>query len=413
MKKTFLLWTGLGYIAYASFVLLYLFVWSDSGIPPSLQGSAADPAVFMSEREQILSQEYSTYQNLLYLLALPVEWIIYTFILVFGLSRTLKKAALHKLPLYVLFLSAVTWIITLPISYISRRLSLDYGVSVEPFTKWIRDNLVSFSLSTLLMIFAAFVFYWLIRRSPERWWLYAWLILVPFMAFLMYVQPVVIDPLYNDFDRLSNPELEESILQLADEAGVPAERVYEVNKSEETNALNAYVNGIGDNLRIVLWDTTLNRLGEDEVLFIMAHEIGHYVKNHLLKSLFGVLGGSLLGLYALYRLLPVVIRRWGEAWKVGGVSDIASLPVVLLLLSLFTFIAQPVEMAVSRQAEQAADEYAIDLRPDKEAAIGAFQQLTVSSKSDVAPPTLIKYLRYGHPTMLERLSMLIEEREGS
>ncbi|SDJ57032.1 M48 family metallopeptidase [Salimicrobium halophilum] len=410
MKKRFLFWTGAGYIIYAALVFLYLFVWTDPGVPAAFQGSAADPSTFMTQREQLLSQEYSRYQNLLYLLSLPIDWIIYAVILVFGLSYSLKKASLGKLPLYVLFLSAITWLLTLPISYISRRLSLDYGVSIEPFSKWMRDNLVSFWIDTLMMVLVVFVLYWLIRRFPKRWWLYAWLMLVPFMAFLMYIQPVVIDPLYNDFNRLTNPELEESILQLADQAGVPAERVFEVNKSQETNALNAYVNGIGDNLRIVLWDTTLNKLSEEEVLFIMAHEIGHYVKNHLMKSLLGVLGGSLLGLYAVYRLLPVVLRKWGEAWKIEGPSDFASLPAVLLLLSLFTFIAQPVEMAVSRQAEEAADAYAIDLQPDTEAAIGAFQQLTVSGLSDVNPPTLIKYLRYGHPTMLERLSMLIDEK---
>nr|WP_239540077.1 M48 family metallopeptidase [Salimicrobium jeotgali] len=397
------MWSAIIYTTYALGVLLYLVVLSDPGVPGDVQGSASDPSTFLKagEREEI--QEYATYRHLLYLLTLPVEWLIYTGLLVFGLARALKKAALYKLPLYVFFLSGLVWVLTLPISYMGRRLSLSYDVSVEPLSKWLQDHLISFSLDTLMMIIAALVLYRLIRISAERWWLYAWLLLVPFLTFFMYIQPVLIDPLYNEFDRLSDAQLEDSILSLADGSGVPADRVYVVDKSEETNALNAYVNGIGDNLRIVLWDTTLRSLEEEEVLFIMAHEIGHYVKNHLLKSLFGVLAGSFVGLYLLYRLLPVILHRFGRAFRIKGVGDIASLPLILLLVSILSFVAQPVGMAVSRQAEQTADEYALEVTGNPDAAIGAFHEMIRHGKSDVHPPTLIKYLRYGHPTMFERI----------
>lgn len=403
MRKKFLIWTTVLYITYALGTLIYLFVVHDSGVPGAAAGSAADPSTFLNKSEEEEIREYSTRRHLLYLLTLPVEWLIYTGLLVFGLARTLKKAALYKLPLYVFFLSGLVWVFTLPVSYVGRRLSLSYDVSVEPLSKWLQDHLISFSLDTIMMIIAALVLYRLIRISAERWWLHAWLLLVPFLTFFMYIQPVLIDPLYNEFDRLSDAQLEDSILSLADGSGVPADRVYVVDKSEETNALNAYVNGIGDNLRIVLWDTTLRSLSEEEVLFIMAHEIGHYVKNHLLKSLFGVLAGSFLGLYLLYRLLPVILHRFGRAFRIKGVGDIASLPLVLLLVSILSFVAQPVEMAVSRQAEQAADEYALEVTGNPDAAIGAFHEMIRHGKSDVHPPTLIKYLRYGHPTMLERI----------
>ncbi|WP_233129733.1 M48 family metallopeptidase [Salimicrobium humidisoli] len=403
VRKKFLIWTLIIYLTYTLGVLLYLFVLHDPGVPQAAEGSAADPAQFLGTREAEEIREYATLRHLLYLLTLPVEWLIYTGVLVFGLAYTLKKAAFSKLPLYVFFLSGLVWVLTLPVSYAGRRLSLSYDVSVEPFSKWLQDHIISFSLDTLLMITAALVLYRLIRMSAQRWWLYAWLLLVPFLAFFMYIQPVLIDPLYNEFDRLSDSQLEERILSLAGGSGVPADRVYVVDKSEETNALNAYVNGIGDNLRIVLWDTTLRSLEEEEVLFIMAHEIGHYVKNHLLKSLFGALAGSFIGLYLLYRLLPVLLHRFGSSFRIKGTGDIASLPLILLLVSLLSFLAQPVEMAVSRQAERAADEYALEQTGDPDAAVGAFQEMIRHGKSDVHPPALIKYLRYGHPTMLERI----------
>ncbi|WP_249712589.1 M48 family metalloprotease, partial [Bacillus cereus] len=110
--------------------------------------------------------------------------------------------------------------------------------------------------------------------------LYAWLLTIPFTIFVMIIQPVVIDPLYNDFYPLKNKELETKILSIAEQANIPAEHVYEVNMAQKTNSLNAYVTGIGSNSRIVLWDTTLNRLTDNEILVIMAHEMGHYEEKH-------------------------------------------------------------------------------------------------------------------------------------
>ena len=103
----------------------------------------------------------------------------------------------------------------------------------------------------------------------------------PFTIFMMFVQPVLIDPLYNDFYPLKDKALEEQILSLADRANIPAEHVFEVDMSEKTNSLNAYVTGVGSNSRIVLWDTTLEKLTDKEILFVMAHEMAHYVEKHI------------------------------------------------------------------------------------------------------------------------------------
>lgn len=254
--------------------------------------------------------------------------------------------------------------------------------------------------------------YWLIKKYEKKWWVYAWLLSVPFTLFLYFIQPVVIDPLYNKFYPLQDEALKEKILNIADKADIPAENVYEVNMSEKTNALNAYVNGIGSNLRIVLWDTTLNKLSDNQVLFVMAHEMGHYVMNHLYWNLISSIVLSFLGLW----IGSVIYRKWvekyGKSWGVKGIGDLAALPVLLLIFSLLSFAISPVENAVSRKAERDADLYAIEMTKNPEAAVGAFQQLATVSLSEVNPPKIVKWFLYGHPTMLERIHFLDSYNTG-
>ncbi|WP_226582189.1 M48 family metallopeptidase [Halobacillus litoralis] len=413
MKKRFVTWTLVLYAIYGLLLGLYFFQWTDIGVPPAYEGSAADPATFMTERELQLSQEYSRYQNFLSFLAEPVEWIIYLGVMIFGVSVVFKdfgekvsRFSIIKIPLFVLLLSTLTTFLLFPFDYARRWLSVEYGISTQSFSSWMKDELISFWVGFIIMALLITVLYFLMKKFEKRWWLIAWFLMIPFLFFMMYLQPVVIDPLYNDFTELQDKQLEEKILTLADEADIPAERVYEVNMSEKTNSMNAYVNGIGSNLRIVLWDTTLNRLQDNEVLFIMAHEIGHYVMNHLYWNLAGVIISTFFGLLFTYYLLRKSVRKWGDKLGFTKVSDIASLPMFYLILTLLSFIANPVELAVSRNAETDADKYAIEMTGDTEAAIGSFQELTVNGLSDVHPPALVKYLRYGHPTMMERIYML-------
>ncbi|ARI75618.1 M48 family metallopeptidase [Halobacillus mangrovi] len=418
MKKKFVIWTLVLFSLYGLLLGLYLFQWADFGVPDAYKGTAADPTTFMTDRQLELAEDYSRYKDFLSFITEPLEWVIYLGVMVFGISLIFKQFSeqasrfkIIQIPLYVLLLQTVTTIILFPFDYISRRLSISYGISTQSFSSWMRDELIGFWVGFVIMAILITVLYWLMNKFRKRWWLYAWMLLVPFLVFMMFIQPVVIDPLYNDFTELQDKQLEEKILGLASQADIPAERVYEVNMSEKTNSMNAYVNGIGSNLRIVLWDTTLNRLKDNEVLFIMAHEIGHYVMNHLYMNLLGVIASSFVGLFLAYHLMHYTMRKWGEKWKVKDVSDIAALPVFFLLLSLLSFIASPVELAISRNAEKAADEYAIQMTEDPEAAVGSFQELTVNGLSEVNPPALVKYLRYGHPTMMERIHMLEQYQE--
>lgn len=409
----------LGFAIYGALMWYYLFHGADSALPVDLKGSAADPAMFMTDREQELSTDFSRIKDFLYFISVPLEWLIYLFVLGFGLSKWFRKAAggLTKFSIvhtavYVLLLSFASWVLTFPLRYYSFTVSKSYNISVQSFHSWMRDGLVDFWISWALTTLMVGVMYWLIKKYEKRWWLFAWLLSIPFTVFLYFIQPVVIDPLYNKFYPLQDEVLKEKILNIADKADIPAENVYEVNMSEKTNALNAYVNGIGSNLRIVLWDTTLNKLSDNQVLFVMAHEIGHYVMNHLYWNLISSIVLSFLGLWLGNIIYRKWIEKYGKTWGVKGVGDLAALPALLLIFSLLSFAVSPVENAVSRKAERDADQYAIQMTKNPEAAVGAFQQLATVSLSEVNPPKIVKWFLYGHPTMLERIHFLDSYNTG-
>ncbi|MGZ4159388.1 MAG: M48 family metallopeptidase [Neobacillus sp.] len=405
----------LAYVIYGLFFYWYLFYFADTKLPFEYQGTKADPSTFLNGRELMLSEEYSKIRNLLYFLSTPFEWLFYFVILLFGLSKVFKQWAensskykLLQTGIYIIWLSFFAFLATFPLSYISYSLSKTYHISTQSFPSWMKDELIDFWINYGTMLIIVPIMYWLMKKSTKRWWLYAWLLSIPFTLFMMFLQPVVIDPLYNDFYPLKNKELETKILAMASKAHIPAQHVFEVNMAEKTNAMNAYVTGIGSNARIVLWDTTLNKLSDNQILFIMAHEMGHYVEKHIYFGIAGYLLLSLFGLYIAYRLMNWVTRRFGKELKITDVRDIQSLPLFLLIISMLMFASSPLTNLISRYEETRADRYAINMTKNPEAAITSFQKLTRSGLSQVNPPLLVKIFRYDHPSMLDRISMLEE-----
>ncbi|GGA28630.1 M48 family metallopeptidase [Psychrobacillus lasiicapitis] len=403
---------------YALVMYIYIFHSGSGGIPATLKGTVADPDTFMTERELYLSGEYSKIRNFLFFVLTPFEWLVYFFILITGLSQLFErwlplknKWAIVKNAVYLFLLSFFLFIVLFPLDYYRYYLSKYYGISTQAFSSWMRDNLIDFWITLGETVLLVTVLYWLINKSTKRWWLHAWLLMIPFTIFLMFIQPVVIDPLYNDFYPLTNKELETKILAVAEQANIPTEHVYEVNMAEKTNALNAYVTGIGSNARIVLWDTTLSRLSESEILFIMAHEMGHYVEKHIYFGIAGYLLTTFVGLWLMAKIMPWIIARFGRVLKIDRLSAIHSLPLFLLISSFLLFASSPISNYISRYQETRADDYAIELMADPEAAVSTFQQLTKAGLNEVNPPLLVKWFRYGHPTMLERITRVANEKE--
>src|SRR6267154_2693846 len=250
------------------------------------------------------------------------------------------------------------------------------------------------------------------RRSPRRWWLYFWFPAVLILLGVIVITPLVIDPLFNKFEPLSNqhPELVTAIEKLTNHAGVPIppERIFLMAASQKTNAINAYVTGLGSSKRVVIWDTTLQETSNNESLFIVGHELGHYVLGHVWQGFLLGAAGLLLALYLLFRGLHWTMNRWARDWKLYGQEDWASLAVSLLLLQALLFVSSPVISGYSRMQEHAADVYGLEvihgLVPDsEEVAAHAFQVLGEMDLSDHNPPPFITFWLYSHPPLADRL----------
>jgi STE24 endopeptidase len=419
MTKKLGLIGALTFGVYVVAMYFYFFHSPNSGIPDALKGTVADPSTFLTARELVLSEDLSKIRNFLFFIATPFEWLLYFVILITGISRMFErwgpsqlKWAIWRNAVYLFLLSLLLFVVQFPLAYYRYTLSKSYGISTQLFSSWMRDNVISFWMDFGMSVITITVIYWLIKKSAKRWWFYAWALTVPFTIFLMFIQPVVIAPIYNDFYPLKDKELETKILSLAAQADIPAEHVYEVNMAEKTNALNAYVTGIGSNSRIVLWDTTLDRLSDEEILFIMAHEMGHYVMKDIYIGIAGYLVTTLIGLWLIAKIMPWIIRRYGKVLKIKEMSNINSLPLFLLISSVLLFFSSPLSNAVSRYQEVRADEYAMALVKDPEAAVSSFQQLTKSGLGEVNPSALVKWFRYTHPPMLERINNVAEKMEG-
>ncbi|MGE7023052.1 M48 family metallopeptidase [Solibacillus cecembensis] len=418
MKKKWSLLAVLTFGLYVVAMYFYFFHNQNSEIPVALKGTAADPSTFLTARELVLSEDLSKIRNFLFFIAMPFEWLLYFVILITGISRLFEglspsqhKWAIWRNAKYLFLLSLLLFVLQFPLDYFRYVLSKSYGISTQLFSSWMRDNVINFWMSFGMSVIVVTVLYWLIKKSPKRWWLSAWTLTVPFSIFLMFIQPVVIDPIYNDFSPLKDKALETKVLSLAQQADIPSNHVYEVNMSEKTNALNAYVTGIGENSRIVLWDTTLNRLTDEEILFIMAHEMGHYVKKDIYLNITVYLLMTLIGLWGIAKIMPWMIRRYGSILKIKQMSSIHSLPLFLLISSFLVFFSSPLSNAVSRYQEARADEYAMELMENPEAAISTFQQLTKVGLGEVNPSVLVKWFRYSHPPMLERINNVADQAD--
>ena len=278
-----------------------------------------------------------------------------------------------------------------------------YGLSNQTFGKWTSDQFANLAVTLVIGGIALWVPYLLLRKSPRRWWIYTSLAAIPFIITIVLVQPLWIDPLFNRFGPMKDTALEAEILRLADRAGIEGGRVFEVAKSEDTKAVNAYVNGFGATKRIVLWDTILKALDRPQLLVVMGHEMGHYVLGHVWKLII-LLSLTILGMtYAIHRLAGALIRRHAPRFGFTELGDVASLPLVLVLVGAISLVTDPISLAVSRHFEHEADRFALEITRDNRAAATAFVILQQENLGVPRPARLYTWFRESHPPLGERI----------
>jgi Zn-dependent protease with chaperone function len=314
--------------------------------------------------------------------------------------------------IFVPALMLVLAVLHLPISIYAHRLSLQYQQSIQGWGSWFWDWTKGEVLSLGLGYIVALLLVSVIRWKPRTWWLYFWYAMVPLSLFLFFISPWFLDPMFNRFTPLQDkhPELVEAIGKLTQRAGVPIppERMFLMEASAKTNAINAYVTGVGASKRVVVWDTTIQKTNPDEVLAVVGHELGHYVLGHTWKGFLFFTGGMLIGLYVAYRALQWVLARWGKAWGVRGQEDWAALAVLLLIYHLLEFVGTPIGNGFSRMQEHAADVYGLEvthgvLPNSQQVAAQSFQKMGDIDLADPNPSKFITFWLYSHPPLRERL----------
>ncbi|MFN2442373.1 MAG: M48 family metallopeptidase [Thermoanaerobaculia bacterium] len=319
-------------------------------------------------------------------------------------SRAAGRKWLFTIVIYAVLFSVVTWVLDLPLAYYSGYVRQHaYDLSNQTPAKWWGDALKGLMVGAIMLALILWVPFLLIRKSPRRWWLWSGIAAIPFIVLMLLVSPVWIDPLFNEFGPMKNKELEQSILSLAERAGIEGGRVYEVEKSVDTKAVNAYVTGFSNTKRIVLWDTIIEKLNRDELLFVMGHEMGHYVLKHVAQIILLASLMIIVGLYAVHRLAEALIRRHGNRWGFSELGDVAALPLIVLLFSLATFILTPALLMVTRHNEHESDRFGLEITRNNRAAATAFIKLQQENLGVPRPGLLYKIWRSGHPPIGERI----------
>ena len=330
-----------------------------------------------------------------------------------GVSARRFVQALVFAPAFLLTLD----VLSLPVTIYGQSLDLRYGLSVQSWPSWAWDwtkgELLGVGIGTLLV----WGLYSVLRRFPTRWWFYGWLGLLPLLLLLMLVGPIYIAPLFDTFTPLEStqPALVPELEKVMARGGLAIERarMFEMAASDKVTTYNAYVTGIGASKRVVVWDNTSRDLTMPETMFVFGHEMGHYVLQHIWWSLGLAVVGLLVNLYLAHRLLRGVLARYGARWDVRGVSDWASLPVILVLMGLFSIASQPVGTAFSRYLEHQADIYGLEvthgLSPDaSQAAARAFQKLGEKALTYPTPHPLFVFWAFSHPPVHERVRFAVE-----
>jgi STE24 endopeptidase len=323
----------------------------------------------------------------------------------FAERRTLFKAiqvSLYAIPYFVL-----VYLLSFPLNlYENFYREHQYGLATQSFVPWFRDQLIALGLTLIIGTILLILLYVVFRHAARTWWIWGTIVAVLFLCAVTFIAPVYIEPLFNTYKPLSNPEIRDPILAMARANEIPVKQVFEVDASRQTTRVSANVSGFLGTTRIALNDNLLKQCTLPEIREVMAHEMGHYVLNHGAKLLtyFGIF--ILIGFALTRTLFDAAVRRWGVKWGVRGIADPAGLPLLVLILSTFLFILTPFLNTVVRVTEREADAFGINTarEPDGMAKValklGAYRKLN--------PTPLEEFIFYDHPSGRARIRMAMD-----
>ena len=306
-----------------------------------------------------------------------------------------------QVALYAVVLVVCYGAVTAPLSlYRGFVLPRRYGLLSQGLRGWLWDEAKAGALGLVMGVAALVLLYWLMAHFAQTWWLWAGLSLLLLTVVLTNLAPLVIVPLFYRLEPLGDATLGERLAGLARRAGTRVKGVFTIDMSSKGTTGNAALMGLGNTRRIVLGDTILDRYTTDEIETIVAHELGHQVHRDVPRLICFQSAVTLLGLYLVHLVLAQ-----GVAWLgFGGIADIASFPLLALLLGAFALLVAPLESAYSRHLEGAADEYALALTDNPQGFVTMMTKLADQNLSEAKPPRWVELLFYDHPPYQKRLA---------
>jgi Zn-dependent protease with chaperone function len=284
----------------------------------------------------------------------------------------------------------------LPVRAWMRQRSLDVGLATQSWPDWAVDVLKAAGIGAVTAAIGGLVAVALIRRFPRHWWAPAAVLVVAYGVVTIWLYPVLIDPVFNKFERLPNGSLRADVLRLADRAGVDVGQVYRVDASRRTTAVNAYVNGLGHSKRVVLYDNLIDDFPRPEVLGVVAHELGHQKHDDLLRGLAWLAIVAPAGTF----LVQALAERFARGERLGTPRGLPAIALAIALVSLGLGCASN---ALSRKVEASADSFSLELTGDPTDFIRFQRRIAIENVTDPDPPELLHLLFDTHPTTLERI----------
>lgn len=369
--------------------------------------SASDTTVLRPDSPE--AQHYNRTKRWLEIGDLALSFGFLAVLLATGWTNTLRDWAVRmagdhyvlQLFYYVLFLSILSKVLGFGLDFYGFRLEHRYNLSNQRLGSWLKDAAKGWVLGLVLGTVLCEIVYALIRTSPEHWWIFGWLIFLALFVFFAQIAPVVLFPLFYKFVPLQNDGLKERLLRLGERAGTRVRGVYEWKLSEKSKKANAALTGLGNTRRIILADTLLEKYSDDEIEAVLAHELGHHVHGHILKSIVVEALVTLAGFWAANEVLRYAID---QQHMFEHMADFANLPLLVLVSTGLSVLLMPALNAYSRFNERQADLYCWKSVSSIGPYVSAMEKLNEQNLGESHPSRLVEILFHSHPPVSKRIA---------
>jgi STE24 endopeptidase len=320
-----------------------------------------------------------------------------------NLAERITRFRALQTALYWIQFVMVAFVLTFPMTmYEGYFREHKYGLLNQTFGPWMRDQAVGLAVGLILGAILVVPLFGLVRRLGTSWWVWGAALMIVFFAFVSLIAPVYISPLFNQYKKLEDPRIKDPILSMARANGIPATDVYEFDASKQSNRVSANVSGFGSTQRISLNDNLLKRCTLAEIETTMGHEMGHYVLNHAYKGLVMIGVVIVIGFAFLNWGIRSALARRGTQWDIRGITDVAVLPLAVIVFSFYFFLMTPLTNTISRSMEYEADMYGLNAarQPDGEANV----DLMLGEYRKLDPGAVEEVVFFDHPSGRTRIT---------